>query len=328
MVAPPSSLPSTPSNLDPSTALGEKSQSSTTSVSLRASAPDPDSQPRCISPSSCLPPCQPVMEATKALAQRLRIRSKPSEPSPRPKINKRFSLSLIPAEEPKSPKPARPASRISNRLSRLFKPEDVEAVLVEAQKKPNGDIPAPVAIADPPAATAASAAPLTHDLVSSPVATETPLTPSPGSGVSPTSTVPAPKQATGRIDPDKALVETPTSDYFSLDSGDAAEDATVGKITFAIPSKDVEPGTERASLPETENPGSSTTPSTVVSPRDSVDEKLSSTLDDRRSSIVSFVSQRSSAGSIARRWSAGLSSQNRPLKELPPRELIPTLSPT
>lgn len=255
------------------------------------------------------------MEATKALAQKLLIRSRPSL---RRKFSKRNSQT--PAED-NSPKVARE----TNRQSKVFKQQDVAAA------KPSSEIPVPVAIPDPPAAAdpAASAAPPTNEVssASNKVVTGAPLEPSPGSDVSP--------RTTDRIDPEKVPVETPTSDYFSLNNDDTVEDTTPGKISFVIPSKadtdtTLEPGTEQASLPETENPVSSTTPSTVVSPRDSVDEKLSSTLDDRRSSIVSSASQRSSTGSVARRFSTGLALQGRSWfsKDFVHQELTPTLSST
>lgn len=309
MVAQPLSLPSTSSPLKSSTSIGEKSQLSATNISERPS--DSDSQPRCISLPSCLQPCQPVMEATKALAQKLLIRNRSSGGSLRRKLSRR--LSQTPAEDD-SPK-------VSRRLSRLLKQEDAVA-----NQNASSEIPAPDAAADPPAATAVPAVQEPTNEVSSEsstVATEAPQAPSPGSDASPLSPATA-NPTTDGVDPEKPAIETPTSDYFTLANNETSEDVAPGKITFAIPSKESADGAFGS------EPVSSSTPSTIVSPRDSVDEKLSSTVDDRRSSIVSSASQRSSTGSAARRWSTGLAFQSRSWlsKDLPPQELTPTLSST
>lgn len=251
-------LSPTSAKLELSSSIGD--QSTATSPSSRGS------QPRCISLRTYLPVCSPAMEATKALALRLRHRA-----SLRRVNKKNAQAAAEAAAEEYRAQAAHDA--YGQRQAAAARRESTK----EKRSEDPSDIPAMVPIPDPPATAPASstASPTTEPTSGAP------LTPSPGSDVSPTSQPPPKHAAAAATDPEKAPTESqsPTADYFTLEKlGGIAPDAPSGKITFDIPTKadDVD-GLETAV--------SSASPSTVVSPRGSVDDGAT---DAGRSSIVSM----------------------------------------
>lgn len=221
------------------------------------------------------------MEATKALAQRLRHRASLR------RTNKKQNQQQVAAQ------PAQPAE------TPTAKAQTPSRAAGQSEKRRDSNIPAVVAIPapDPPATTPTDHAPdSTTDqtvLTVHGAAPEAPLTPESESNVSPNTQVP-PNPAP---EAESVPASTPASDYFTLaKDGDPApvEDAPPpNKITFALPNhkpdtrSDADPQNREDSPQDYDTAVSSATPSTTVSPRPSVEDAPS---EGRRSSLLSYIS--------------------------------------
>lgn len=227
------------------------------------------SQPKCIPRRTYFPVCQPAMEATKALAQRLRHRASLR------KTSKQTTKRSAHEKQQQAPAQASQAARPgANR-------EGDE----EKQSGALGDNPVTVAIPEPPAtAPANSTASLT---ISS--ALDPPLTPSPGSDISPTSQ-PPPKVGQHDAAARSPTSAPPTADYFALegttDTGQVPQDKVTTAVSATQDVAEKNPEQQPYLQEDSETAVSSVSPpSTVVSPRESVDDGAT---DAGRSSIVSF----------------------------------------
>lgn len=267
-VASPTIIPTAdrPSKLDLSPSIGVQS-----APTIAPSTSSRWSQPKCISRRTYLPVCQPAMEATKALAQRLRHRaslrraSKQTTQTPAARKAPGKQQQQAAAQAPQA---ARPAANLEG-------DQEKQSATLAAS-------PVTVAIPEPPVTVPANSTPSLT--ISS--ALDPPLTPSPGSDISPTSQQP-PKLVRRDAPTQSTASEPPTTDYFALDYTTDTREASTGKTTTAasrtqgIEDKGQE---QRPYLQEDSETAVSSVspPSTVVSPRESVDD------DAGRSSIVSF----------------------------------------
>lgn len=269
----------------------------------------PLSQPGCVQVPGLV--CQPVMEATKALAQRLSLRRRGSRWRDR-----RWSATKSTAGDTPASTPA---------------PGTGDSPLKKAAAPTSAPAPAPAATTTTPATNASQAKSASVDVTttesekvtpSSPPQTEDTI-PSPGSGISPTTIVTqtqvqpqSPKQmghseSLGKS-PDERITGSVTEiEYFPhVESPDThvednpAVDAQTNKITFAIPSKgskDDESSQDASrQSDEIHTVTSSASPSTAVSPRESQDDYDE---DAGRSSTLSGISgngsRQSSINSVA-----------------------------
>lgn len=265
----------------------------------------PLSQTRCIRVPGLA--CQPVMEATKALAQRLSLRRRGSRWRDRKWSATKSAAGDTPppasgAGDPPvkkataptpAPAPAPAATTTTTTTTIPTKSDSVDVTTAETKKE-----------------TASS--PLQSDEV----------IPSPGSGISPTTIVTqqqpqSPKQTEHSEDlvknPEERVTDSVTEiEYFpnvatpdthNEDNG-PAEDAQTSKITFAIPTKgpkEDESGQDAGrESDEIDTVTSSASPSTAVSPRESQDDYDE---DAGRSSTLSGISgngsRQSSINSVA-----------------------------
>lgn len=314
---------STP-ELAPATSSAKRVATATATTSPSTSASNRSSQPRCITTRSYLPVCQPAMEATKALAQRLRHRASLRRVSKKtaqngPAESRGRAARSSPGKQQQQQQEAQAARAAPT-------PESDK----EKQSATSSDSPVIAPVLDPP--TLAPEASNTSPTVSS--TADAPLTPSPGSDLSPCSR-PQPELAAGDADSAEAVADAPdgkqaTTDYFAI-----AEPVAPARITFADSTKqdDAEGNAQkqRADSPEDSETAvsSASPPSTVVSPRESVDDGAT---DAGRSSIASFSgfgSRHSSFNSaIAFRLPNGLLPQGRAkTSQKPrPRDLSPSVS--
>lgn len=327
---------STP-ELAPATSSAKRVATATATTSSSTSTPSRSSQARCITARSYFPVCQPAMEATKALAQRLRHRaslrkvSKKTAAQNAPVENRGRAVRSSPGKQ--QPQPQQQEAK-AVRAAPILESEK------EKQSATSSDSPVIVPVLDPP--TLAPDISTTSPTFSS--TADAPPTPSPGSEISPCSH-PPPKLAAEDADPAEAVADVPdtkqaTSDYFAIESKiDAdnvtAEPVTPARITFADSTKqdDAEGNAskELADSPEDSETATSSVspPSTLVSPRESVDDGAT---DAGRSSIASFSgfgSRHSSFNSaIAFRMPNGLLPQGRSKtsQKPQPRDLSPAVS--
>lgn len=257
----------------------------------------PLSQTRCIRVPGLV--CQPVMEATKALAQRLSLRRRSSRWRDR-----RWSTTKSTTGDSPAPTPA-PATG---------DPPAAKAAAAPA--------PAPAAATTTTIPTKAAPVDVTtaeseKETASSPLQTDS-VIPSPGSGISPTTIVTQPQPQSPKQmehgeglgkNPDERVTDSVTEiEYFPHQETHVedshAEDAQTSKITFAIPTK--EPKEDESSQDpgrqsdEIDTVTSSASPSTAVSPRESQDDCDE---DAGRSSTLSGISgngsRHSSINSVA-----------------------------
>lgn len=230
------------------------------------------------------------MEATKALAQRLRHRASLRRAPKKTAQNAAGEYRAQAArnaygkqqQQQETAQAAHPtAHSTANRGSDNEKQSDTSR-----------DNPFTAGIPGPPA-TAAPANSTASLTISS--AFDAPLTPSPGSDISPTSQQP-PKLVHDDADTDKAPKDSPASrpppvDYFTIESTTDTGEGSPGKIPTAVSTKeDVAEGKSQEQRPDLQEDSetavsSVSPPSTVVSPRESVDDGAT---DAGRSSIVSF----------------------------------------
>lgn len=257
-------------------------------------SPAPLSKTRCIRIPRLV--CHPVMEATKALAQRLSLRRRSSRWRDR-----RWSATRSMAGGTPAPATASAPGADDPPATKATKSTTTPKSAMEN-----------VTAAEPEELTAAS--PLQNDAA----------VPSPGSGISPTTVVTqpvpqSPRQTEHSADLGKHSDERVTDTVIEIDyfphvaTPDTpienvpvapAEDAQTSKITFAIPTKvavgdESSQGADRQS-DEIETVTSSASPSTAVSPRESQDDYDE---DAGRSSTLSGVSgngsRHSSINSVA-----------------------------
>lgn len=263
----------------------------------------PLSQPRCIRVPGLA--CQPVMEATKALAQRLSLRRRSSRWRDR-----RWSATKSAAGD--TPAPASGAGDPPVKKATAPTPASPPAVTT---KTTTTTIPTK---ADPVDVTTAESE---KETVSSPLQTDEAI-PSPGSGISPTTIVTQPQpQSPKQTEHSEGLVKSPDErvidsvteiEYFPHvvtpdthnEDHNPAEDIQTSKITFAIPTKgskeDESSQDAGRQSDEIATVTSSASPSTAVSPRESQDDYDE---DAGRSSTLSGISgngsRQSSINSVA-----------------------------
>lgn len=266
----------------------------------------PLSQPRCIRVPGLV--CQSVMEATKALAQRLSLRRRSSRWRDR-----RWSATKSTAGDTPAPTPGAADPPVKKATSPTSAPAPAPAPA--ATTTTTTTIPTKSAPVD--VTTAESE----KETVSSPIQTEETI-PSPGSGISPTTIVTQPQPQSPKQtehseglgkNPDERITDSVTEiEYFPnvvtpdthIEENHPAEDAQTNKITFAIPTKG--PKEDESSQDagrqsdEIDTVTSSASPSTAVSPRESQDDYDE---DAGRSSTLSGLSgngsRQSSINSVA-----------------------------
>lgn len=258
----------------------------------------PLSQTRCIRVPGLA--CQPVMEATKALAQRLSLRRRSSRWRDRKWSTTKSTTGDNPAPAPAPATGDPPAAKAA---APTTAPAPAAATTTTIPSKP---APVDVTTAESEKETAPS--PLQADNA----------IPSPGSGISPTTIVTQPQpQSPKQIEHGKGLGKNPDErvtdsvteiEYFPHQEthveDNHAEDAQTSRITFAIPTK--EPKEDESGQDadrqsdEIDTVTSSASPSTAVSPRESQDDYDE---DAGRSSTLSGISgngsRHSSINSVA-----------------------------
>lgn len=262
----------------------------------------PLSQTRCIRVPELA--CQPVMEATKALAQRLSLRRRGSRWR-----DKKWGTTKSTAGDTPAP------------TSGAANPPVTKATASSPAPAPAATSTTTTTIPTKSAPVDVTTAESEKETVSSPLQTDDTI-PSPGSGISPTTIVTqqqpqSPKQIEHSEGSGKNLdgrvtdsvteieyfppVETPET---RIGEDHPAEDAQTNKITFAIPTKgpkedESAQDTGRQS-DEVDTVTSSASPSTAVSPRESQDDYDE---DAGRSSTLSGISgngsRQSSINSVA-----------------------------
>lgn len=280
------------------------SVSSTTKLEPSSSnaRPAPLSQPRCARVPGLV--CQPVMEATKALAQRLSLRRRSSRWRDR-----RWSATKSTAGDPPAPAPVAGDPPVKKATAPTPAPAPAPAGTTTIPIK---SAPVDVTTAEPEKET-----------VSSPLQDDEAI-PSPGSGISPTTIVTqtqplsqSPKQmehseGLGKSPDERVTGSVTEIEYFPnvgtpdthVEDNRPAEDAQTNKITFAIPTKgpkeDVSAQEAGRQSDEIDTVTSSASPSTAVSPRESQDDYDE---DAGRSSTLSGISgngsRQSSINSVA-----------------------------
>lgn len=280
------------------------------------------------------------MEATKALAQRLRHRASLR------RVSKKTTAQNAPVENrgraarSSLGKPPQPPPQPQQQEAKAVRAAPILESEKEKQSATSSDSPVIVPVLDPP--TLAPEISTTSPTVSS--AADAPPTPSPGSEISPCSH-PPPKVAAEDADPAEAVADVPdtkqtTSDYFAIESKiDAdnvtAEPVTPARITFADSTKqDNAEGNapkELADSPEDSETATSSVspPSTLVSPRESVDDGATDAGRSSTASFSGFGSRHSSFNSaVAFRLPNGLLPQGRSKtsQKPQPRDLSPAVS--
>lgn len=263
-IAPPTTAST--SAADPKLELGSSVCQHSTTTTTTASR---SSRSSCISVRACLPLYSPAMEATKNLALRLRHRASLR------RVGKKTapSANAAAAEQDR----AHAAHHKTDGQQKAGKREGERSRAGASAS----NIPAAVQATNDPPPPAAAAADTTTPTATASLLTapESPLTPSPGTDVSPTSQLPSmPSNNDNGASLDNAPAETPTSEYFNLDR--PADDTPFNKITFAIPTKAEDAVDGRDQEYESCSPGletavSSASPSSLPSPRDSVDDATS-----------------------------------------------------
>lgn len=261
----------------------------------------PLSQTRCIRVPELA--CQPVMEATKALAQRLSLRRRGSRWR-----DKKWSTTKSTAGD--TPAPTSGAANPPVTKAAAPSPAPAPAPAATTTTIPTKSAPVDVTTTESEKET-----------VSSPLQTDETI-PSPGSGISPTTIVTqqqpqSPKQTEhseglGK-NPDGRVTDSVTEiEYFPpvetpetrIGEVHPAEDGQTNKITFAIPTKgpkeDESAQDAGRQSDEVDTVTSSASPSTAVSPRESQDDYDE---DAGRSSTLSGISgngsRQSSINSVA-----------------------------
>lgn len=263
----------------------------------------PLSQTRCIRVPELA--CQPVMEATKALAQRLSLRRRGSRWR-----DKKWTTTKSAAGDTPAPTSGAANPPVTKATASSPAPAPAPAATTTTTTIPTKSGPVDVTTAESEKET-----------VSSPLQTAETI-PSPGSGISPTTIVTqqqpqSPKQTEHSDGSGKNLdgrvtdsvteieyfppVETPET---RIGEDHPAEDAQTNKITFAIPTKgpkeDESAQDAGRQSDEVDTVTSSASPSTAVSPRESQDDYDE---DAGRSSTLSGISgngsRQSSINSVA-----------------------------
>ena len=271
----------------------------------------PLSQTRCIRVPG--PVCQPVMEATKALAQRLSLRRRSSRWRDRKWSATKSTAGDTPAPAP-APTPGAGDPPVTKATAPTAAPTPAPAattITTSTTTIPTKSAPVDVTTAESEKETASSPPPNDAAI------------PSPGSGISPTTIVtrpqpqspkPKPKEHSEGLEknPDERVTDFVTEiEYFpNVGTPDThvedhpAEDAQTSKITFAIPTKEQkEDESSQGAGRQSDDIGtvtSSASPSTAVSPRESQDDYDE---DAGRSSTLSGISgngsRHSSINSVA-----------------------------
>lgn len=249
--------------------------------------------------------CQPAMEATKALAQRLRRRASLRKTTKKTAENAAGEYRAQAARNAYEKQKAQ-AAQVVHPAKDRSSDEEKEAGSI-------GDSPVTVTIPEPNATAQADS---TSSL-------DAPIIPSPGSDISPT-TIQPPKLAADEDNSGRAPTDTPTSDtqtvdYFALDKASTTGRGSPSKLITAVSAKDdAADGTNQEQQADLQDDSetaisSASPPSTAVSPRASVDDSTSVAA---RSSIVSM------GGNVPGGWSRH-SSMSSPLAFRLPEGTLP-----
>lgn len=255
--------------------------------------------------------CQPVMEATKALAQRLSLRRRGSRWRDR-----KWSATKSTAGDTSAPAsaPAPAPGAGDPPLTKATAPSPAPAPAATLTTTTTTTIPtksAPVDVTTAESEKETASSPLQNDAA----------IPSPGSGISPTTIVTQPQPQSPKPtvhseglgkNPDERVTNSVTEiEYFpNVGTPDThvedqtAEDAQTSKITFAIPTKQSKEDESSQDVArqsdEIDTVTSSASPSSAVSPRESQDDYDE---DAGRSSTLSGISgngsRHSSINSVA-----------------------------